>query len=149
MKTIYITVVEEGRSISGFVTSDQLLEKKHEVDIDGIDVLISKLFIDINNSKVIDGVTKIMLERLRHREVERWTEDRDKHYSNEELALAAAAYAVPPKFSYTWGMKIFNFRELLWPWGKTWLKSAEENRMRDLEKAGALIASEIDRLNSK
>ncbi len=31
-----------------------------------------------------------------------------------------------------------------WPWGKSWWKPSDDP-IRDLEKAGALIAAEIDR----
>ena len=36
----------------------------------------------------------------------------------------------------------------IWPWEETWWKPASNNRIKDLVRAGALIAAEIDRLNS-
>jgi hypothetical protein len=33
-----------------------------------------------------------------------------------------------------------------WPFDRSWYKPTPENRIRELEKAGALIAAEIDRL---
>jgi hypothetical protein len=41
---------------------------------------------------------------------------------------------------YPGGQKIF------WPWDRAWWKPSPNNRIRDMEKAGALIAAEIDRL---
>jgi hypothetical protein len=34
----------------------------------------------------------------------------------------------------------------LWPWADTWYSPSPDNRIHELEKAGALIAAEIDRL---
>jgi hypothetical protein len=33
-----------------------------------------------------------------------------------------------------------------WPWDREWWKPTPNNRIRELAKAGALIAAEIDRL---
>jgi hypothetical protein len=35
---------------------------------------------------------------------------------------------------------------MFWPWNFKWWKPHPDNRIRDFEKAGALIAAEIDRL---
>lgn len=81
------------------------------------------------------GINLIEEERNRQIHVEGWTEEHyDKHVNNE-LALAAACYAVPDVFSQGY-----------WPptWDLSWYKST--TRIRDLVKAGALIAAEIDRL---
>jgi len=40
---------------------------------------------------------------------------------------------------------VIDLMENLWPWGKEWWKPSD--RRRDLVKAGALIAAEIDRLD--
>lgn len=34
----------------------------------------------------------------------------------------------------------------IWPWDKSWWKPTPDDRIRELIKAGALIAAEIDRL---
>jgi hypothetical protein len=55
------------------------------------------------------------------------------------LAMAAACYATPPTHRD-------QPMPMLWPWsGMDWRPSAD--RVRELAKAGALIAAEIDRLN--
>ena len=81
------------------------------------------------------GINLIKNERDRQQHVEGWTDEHDDKHVNNELALAAACYAVPDVFSQGY-----------WPptWDLSWYKST--TRIRDLVKAGALIAAEIDRL---
>lgn len=81
------------------------------------------------------GINLIEAERNRQIHAEGWTEEHDDKHVNNELALAAACYAVPDVFSQGY-----------WPptWDLSWYKST--TRIRDLVKAGALIAAEIDRL---
>lgn len=99
----------------------------------------------------MSGVELIAAERLRQIRVEGWTlEHDDKHHSGE-LADAAACYAVGCHvFIYTHdgegqGMGY----DAVWPWGMNWWKPSENDRIRELTKAGALIAAEIDRLQRK
>ena len=80
------------------------------------------------------GTTAITAERQRQVAVEGWTPEHDAHHSKGELARAAACYALgarPPG---------------LWPWEDKWWKPSDTKR--NLEKAGALIAAEIDRLTA-
>ena len=81
------------------------------------------------------SINLIEAERNRQQYVEGWTEEHDDKHVNNELALAAACYAVPDVFSQGY-----------WPptWDLSWYKPT--TRIRDLVKAGALIAAEIDRL---
>lgn len=93
------------------------------------------------------GIERIAAERKRQIEEEGWTEAHDDEHIVEELALAGACYALP---EYIRNYSIWEDRllELLWPWpfSTGWWKPSPENRIRELEKAGALIAAEIDRL---
>lgn len=91
------------------------------------------------------GIALIAAERQRQIEDEGWTSDHDDTHFNGEMAIAAAYYATP-KF----------LRELYsdgvpkgWPWDVKWWKPSPDNRIRELSKAGALIAAEIDRLTRK
>ena len=83
----------------------------------------------------MNGADLIKQERERQIYGEGWTKEHDDKHVNNELALAAACYAVPDVFSQGY-----------WPptWDLNWYKST--TRIRDLVKAGALIAAEIDRL---
>jgi hypothetical protein len=98
------------------------------------------------------GVELIAAERQRQIEVEGWTPEHDDRHDGQEIATAAAAYLLegvarqghwanhphheagnPPR---------------LWPWHSGWWKPSPDP-IRNLEKAGALIAAEIDRLQRK
>jgi hypothetical protein len=91
------------------------------------------------------GIERIADER--QRQIELWgeTADHDTDHDRDELARAAAVYAVP--FGKD-GVRV-GWREtaknLYWPHGWDFHPSPA-NRIRELEKAGALIAAEIDRL---
>lgn len=95
------------------------------------------------------GIELISEERQRQIEKEGWSSYHDDKQRNGELANAAAVYAIDPM-----GGDVSSIIKTLWPWDKSWLKiSCNENtkdnplgRIRDLQKAGALIAAEIDRL---
>ena len=87
------------------------------------------------------GIELIAEERRRHIEKERWTPEHDSTHVNGELAIAGACYAIP---SYDTNEDIQS--KLQWPFEKdSWKPSGD--RVRDLVKAGALIAAEIDRIN--
>lgn len=88
------------------------------------------------------GMELIAVERERQVAEEDWTAEHDDEHDGQELAMAACAYAWP-------GASVLNNgralpRELLWPWSDGWKPSGD--RTRELVKAGALIAAEIDRL---
>lgn len=86
------------------------------------------------------GATLIAAERRRQIEREDWTTDHDDGWLSGELALAAACYAVPPGSRESRGV------EELWPWHTDEWKPSPDDRVKELAKAGALIAAEIDRL---
>ena len=86
------------------------------------------------------GCEMIAVERHRQMSAEGWTPDHDDCHVNGELAYAAACYAIPVKDRSKTVMR-------LWPWLMKWWKPNPEDRIRELVKAGALIAAEIDRLN--
>jgi hypothetical protein len=95
---------------------------------------------DSDGSQSSLGVDLIAAERERQIAVEGFSSNRDDNYTNEELASAASFYAMPqPK-------RHLDLMRWLWPWHFTWWKPSPDNRIRELAKAGALIAAEIDRL---
>jgi len=101
------------------------------------------------------AIKAIAAERRRQVESEGWTPDHDDKYSCGELARAAACYALQAaqrsdETPYEdnagrkrWWRTDFAIKRF-WPWGWGWWKPLD--RQRDLEKAGALIAAELDRL---
>lgn len=88
----------------------------------------------------MNGIDLIKQERERQIEKEGWTAEHDDEHTNGELIGAAVWYALfrhPQDYKRGYGY-------LFWPWQKVWQKPT--NPVRDLAKAGALIAAEIDRL---
>lgn len=91
----------------------------------------------------IEGAEMIVSERIRQITVERHTPDRDAAYTDGELLNAAWAYlteAMPHDHAHC-----PQEPPVAWPWpAEAWKPSADP--IRNLVKAGALIAAEIDRL---
>jgi hypothetical protein len=85
------------------------------------------------------GIELIAEERQRQISVEGWTPEHDNKHENGEMAGAAAAYALEST-----GRNFDEQIAVVWPWDDEWWKPGD--RIRDLVKAGALIAAEIDRL---
>ena len=88
------------------------------------------------------GIELIAEERQRQIEVEGYNDLHDSHHVSDELAIAAAIYAMPER--YRFDSQIIN----KWPWGWKYYKPCPDDRIRELVKAGALIAAEIDRMQS-
>lgn len=89
------------------------------------------------------GIELITEERARQVSQEGWTPEHDDDHDMSELAMAAACYAVPNAQRGTMNEGVF---ARLWPWARAWWKPTPDDRVRELTKAGALIAAEIDRL---
>lgn len=101
------------------------------------------------------GFQLIALERARQISEESFGADHDNEHKGCELAMAACCYAAPyPIYiqgKLTKGAGVI-FHDP-WPWEPEWDKRVIANnglpndlRIKDLIKAGALIAAEIDRL---
>ena len=94
------------------------------------------------------GIDDIAAERRRQIEEEGWTAEHDgAEHAPGDLALAAACYAKHATRSDAarqyW--KDEGKEPKRWPWASHWWKP--KDRRRDLVRAGALIAAEIDRLD--
>lgn len=120
-------VEELDQLLSPFGINLEIENEEH----DGFDVCIVSL-----PEEVTDGVSLIAAERDRQVNEEGWTDEHDDQHANESLSVAAACYALPTNLRFT----IMH----LWPWARKWWKPSPD-RIRDLTKAGALIAAEIDR----
>lgn len=99
---------------------------------------------------MMDGAERIAAERDRQIDVEGWTADHDDEHSDGDMARAAvvyAAHAAPNDFDQELLAELFIE---WWPWHVEWWKPGDAakpgDRIRCLEKAGALCAAEIDRL---
>lgn len=88
------------------------------------------------------GTLLISEERDRQIFEEGYTDKDDDVQTGESLACAAAVYATPTT------KRGPNFIRYMWPYSSKYYKPTED-RIRELVKAGALIAAEIDRLQRK
>jgi hypothetical protein len=104
-----------------------------------IDELLKEIHERIGNP---NGSDLIAQERARQIEEEGWTAEHDEeHATDQSLTYAAIAYAFsslndffPPE----------DIRAFYWPWDAKWWKPKDP--LRDLIRAGALIAARIDQL---
>lgn len=92
-------------------------------------------------------------ERQRQINVEGWTPSHDDDHVFGELVNAAMCYLLPTDLRSNADLTLesaagVTSMELLelWPWDKKWWKPTPHDRIKELVKAGALIAAEIDRL---
>lgn len=112
----------------------------------------------IRSSKWVCGVELIAAERQRQISKEKWSEKHDDGHNQRELARAAHSYVghyVHRAWVFTNELEMPGVRDgekdyrneeapEYWPWDeKDW---NPQEPLRDLVKAGALIAAEIDRL---
>ena len=106
------------------------------------------------------GIQRIVDERARQIAKEGWTPEHDDEHTKGELALVAALCATPIRLleRVVYDDDYVLFQDP-WPssWDREWDKRLKRrdpelcriSRIRELEKAGALIAAEIDRLLRK
>ncbi|SEL25340.1 hypothetical protein SAMN04487787_108128 [Kosakonia sacchari] len=88
------------------------------------------------------AITDIIAERQRQQSVEGWTPEHDDQHVNFEMAIAGGLYAITAIDSHP---QLHNTAPAAWPWDRNWWKPT--NPRRDLVKAGALIAAEIERID--
>ena len=94
----------------------------------------------------ITGVDIITQERKRHFDQEGWDNEHDDFHTEGQLADAAACYALGEDWRFLYQRKDEPEVMIMWPWGTSWWKPTPDDRIKELSKAGALIAAEIDRL---
>lgn len=85
------------------------------------------------------GIEFISEEIKRQIEVGGYAYEHDSRHSDNELAIAASCYCLPS------GQREIRVREQ-WPFEYEFWKPTPDDRIKELSKAGALIAAEIDRL---
>lgn len=90
------------------------------------------------------GIELIAAERERQVSKEGWTPEHDDQHTDGSLAVAAACYALnergPLEHRHYFDVPV------IWPWHVLDWKPTPDDPVRELVKAGALIAAEIDRL---
>ena len=96
----------------------------------------------------VGGAALIALERQRQIDEEGWTPEHDDEHPHCELSQAAKTYITAAQLVARGGDPSFlNIASvnIHWPWEPSWWKPSDDP-IRNLVKAGALIAAEIDRL---
>ena len=88
----------------------------------------------------LSGVDLICMERERQMIEKGYTAAHDDEETDDRLAYAAVCYAIPNFPSKQIYVEDF------YPWADYTYKPTPDNRIKELVKAGALIAAEIDRL---
>lgn len=104
----------------------------------------------------MNGSDLIAAERKRQIEEEGWDQEHDSEHTDEELAWAAVAYAAPENVyrhccvDTDDGKGEYHRFASVWPdsWTGEWFEPKRHDRIKQLTIAGALIAAEIDRLQS-
>lgn len=100
------------------------------------------------------GTELIAEERKRQIAIEGWTPEHDDAHVNGEMPAAASTYTllvcdqVYPEQYISFPMQCQRRKDAGWPWDEEWWKPSPDP-IRNLVKAGALIAAEIDRLQRK
>ncbi len=110
------------------------------------------------SDQVRDGVQHIVDERRRQLERKGYDAVHDNRYHRGQLAMAAACYAAPEKIFIQRQYARQILLEDPWPWDASFDDRPDRGgevdrrgqsvaaRVRELARAGALIAAEIDRL---
>lgn len=97
------------------------------------------------------GVKAIAAERERQLQAEGFTRDSDRQYQRGELAKAATAYVQLAAMDLAAGGTrdhiAWHGPAAVWPWAPEWWKPVDARR--DLVRAGALIAAQIDLIDSQ
>ena len=94
------------------------------------------------------GTDLIAAERQRQIDAEGFTLAHDAEHTKRELLDAARAYLGAARFADRFQRPMdagARQRDTYWPWDESWWKPSADP-IRNLVKAGALIAAEIDRL---
>jgi len=99
----------------------------------------------LHTQSSISGADLIYLERKRQIEEEGYTPKHDNQHNTGNLAHAASAYASAELYRRTTS-EGFDNTPAMWPFERKYWKPSPEDRVKELTKAGALIAAEIDRL---
>ena len=96
------------------------------------------------------GIFLIAQERARQIEVEGYTPENDARLADGQLAIAAACYALADLPTKVWKRKKLSKGGIAfedgWPLNPEVDKREKGDRLKNLIKAGALIAAEIDRI---
>lgn len=102
-------------------------------------------WVEVDLCSACTGLTMICLERIRQSKLG-FNAEHDAAHLQGEIAQAAACYALAAAFQVRFpGKANFTRVPATWPFEPRWWKPSPDPK-RNLAKAGALMAAEIDRL---
>ena len=96
----------------------------------------------------MSGIERFAKERARQKQVEEYSTEHDDEYENGELLGAAICYSTYALYQGGGRLSdphLSDAIEAYWPWPEQFWKPAD-TPMRNLEKAGALLAAHVDLL---
>lgn len=121
------------------ILSDEDFREAHETIEDATAFIAGQL-----GEFFTPGSWEIAMERRRQIQTEGWTEEHDDEHQEGDLNFAAVSYALAAHEVSAHGEMLLASPKT-WPWGAQWWKPGTAKRM--LEKAGALLAAEWERLD--
>lgn len=125
----------------GFYRNSQLSEVLRRV----LSAALARQAVDLGS-----GIEAIAGERQRQLQAEGFTREHDQQYQCGELAKAATAYVQLAAMDLEAGKRdhiAWHSPAAVWPWAPEWWKPVDARR--DLARAGALIAAQIDQIDSQ
>jgi len=102
--------------------------------------------VSMDETKKKSGAELIADERRRQIEAEGFTVEHDQQWTKAQLARAGREYVTCYIGQAAGFQPIKKWVAMYWPWAPEWWKPSDDP-IRNLVKAGALLAAEIDRVN--
>lgn len=131
-----VTIFDDGHAVEA-----QTIDEYGSLTYEYI-ILVKEQPEQADKQKDIDnGASLIATERTRQIAEEGYSNKHDDMQGGDQLALAAICYAAPSFLRDFLNLNDIN----CWPWDIEYFKPSGD-RIKDLTKAGSLIAAEIDRL---
>ncbi|MBN5049463.1 hypothetical protein JY456_03800 [Stenotrophomonas maltophilia] len=138
---------ETGHSGLGLYCECVDVEEEGFILLDGTSPAISS---PVEAACLGTGVKAIAAERERQLQEEGFTRESDQQYRRGELARAATAYVQLAAMDLEFGTRdhiAWHGQGAVWPWAPEWWKPVDARC--DLVSAGALIAAQIDLIDSQ
>ena len=138
---------------SGYLVRNTLEDSGPTFHMDALEFVLelkkTQELIERIEKKIMTGTELIAAERQRQIEVEGWSPEHDDEHDAGQLVDAARAYTWAALCEVKFGANSQDLKLLPNDWPKEWDKGRwkpSDDPIRNLTKAGALIAAEIDRL---
>lgn len=98
--------------------------------------------------RALTALEMVEYERFRQVAIEGYNKEHDSSHQVDELAIAAACYALSPRHLSKDAHEFLRdagFRGVPWPWGEEYDKRGKHDKKRSLTIAGALILAALEK----